>query len=76
MSDTTFTPDLLRVIHPLDDVLEQKLYHADLGSMQDDCGGAILAGVAALLPGRDGLAGGLAGAIGNVTIAAAEPGPS
>jgi hypothetical protein len=34
MSDTTFTPDLLRVIHPLDDVLEQKLYHADLGTMK------------------------------------------
>jgi len=34
MSDTTFAPDLLRVIHPLDDAPEQKLYHADLGSMQ------------------------------------------
>jgi hypothetical protein len=33
MSDTTFTPDLLRVIHPLDDAPEQKLYHAELGSM-------------------------------------------
>jgi hypothetical protein len=33
MSDTTFTPDLLRVIHPLDDAPEQKLYHAGLGAM-------------------------------------------
>jgi hypothetical protein len=33
MSDTTFTPDLLRVIHPLDDAPEQKLYHAELGNM-------------------------------------------
>jgi hypothetical protein len=33
MSDTTFTPDLLRVIHPLDDVPEQKLYREDLGRM-------------------------------------------
>jgi hypothetical protein len=33
MSDTTFTPDLLRVIHPLDDVPEQKLYREDLGMM-------------------------------------------
>jgi hypothetical protein len=33
MSDTTFTPGLLRVIHPLDDAPEQKLYHADLGAM-------------------------------------------
>jgi hypothetical protein len=33
MSDTTFTPGLLRVIHPLDDAPEQKLFHADLGSM-------------------------------------------
>jgi hypothetical protein len=34
MSDTTFTPDLLRVIHPLDDVPEQKLYREDLGRMR------------------------------------------
>jgi hypothetical protein len=34
MSDTTFTTDLLRVIHPLDDVPEQKLYREDLGSMR------------------------------------------
>jgi hypothetical protein len=34
MSDTTFAPDLLRVIHPLDDVAEQKLYREDLGSMR------------------------------------------
>jgi hypothetical protein len=33
MSDTTFTPDRLRVIHPLDDVPEQKLYREDLGRM-------------------------------------------
>jgi hypothetical protein len=34
MSDTTFTPDLLRVIHPLDDVPEQKLFRDDLGNMR------------------------------------------
>ena len=34
MSDTAFTPDLLRVIHPLDDVPEQKLYHESLGCMR------------------------------------------
>lgn len=34
MSDTTFTPGLLRVIHPLDDVPEQKLYREDLGRMR------------------------------------------
>jgi hypothetical protein len=34
MSDTTFAPDLLRVIHPLDDVPEQKLYREDLGRMR------------------------------------------
>ena len=34
MSDTTFTPVLLRVIHPLDDVPEQKLYREDLGRMR------------------------------------------
>jgi hypothetical protein len=34
MSDTIFAADLLRVIHPLDDVPEQKLYHEDLGSMR------------------------------------------
>jgi hypothetical protein len=34
MSDTVFVPDLLRVIHPLDDVPEQKLYREDLGSMR------------------------------------------
>jgi hypothetical protein len=33
MSDTTFTPGLLRVIHPLDDAPEQKLYREDLGAM-------------------------------------------
>jgi hypothetical protein len=34
MSDTTFAPDLLRVIHPLDDAPEQKLYREDLGRMR------------------------------------------
>jgi hypothetical protein len=34
MSDTIFTPDLLRVVHPLDDVPEEKLYRADLGCMR------------------------------------------
>jgi len=34
MSDNTFVPGLLRVIHPLDDEPEQKLYRADLGSMR------------------------------------------
>jgi hypothetical protein len=34
MSDTTFAPDLLRVIHPLDDVPEEKLYRADLGRLR------------------------------------------
>jgi hypothetical protein len=34
MSDTTFAPDLLRVIHPLDDVPEEKLYRADLGCLR------------------------------------------
>jgi hypothetical protein len=33
MSDTTFAPDLVRVIHPLDDVPEQKLFREDLGHM-------------------------------------------
>ena len=34
MSDTTFAPDLLRVIHPLDDAPEQKLCREDLGRMR------------------------------------------
>ena len=34
MSDTTFTRALLPIIHPLDDVPEQKLYRADLGRMR------------------------------------------
>ena len=33
MSDTTVTPGLLRVIHPLDDAPEQKLFHVGLGSI-------------------------------------------
>jgi hypothetical protein len=33
MSDTTFNSGLLRVIHPLDDAPEQKLYHENLGAM-------------------------------------------
>jgi hypothetical protein len=34
MSDTVFAPDLFRVIHPLDDAPEQKLYREGLGSMR------------------------------------------
>ena len=34
MSDAIFAPDLLRVIHPLDDVPEQKLFRDDLGHMR------------------------------------------
>ena len=34
MSDTTFTPDLLRVIHPLDDAPEQKVDTEHLGAMR------------------------------------------
>lgn len=34
MSDTTLAPDLLRVIHPLDDVLDQKMFRNDLGHMR------------------------------------------
>ncbi len=34
MSDTTCAPDLVRVIHPLDDVPEQKLYREDFGRMR------------------------------------------
>jgi len=33
MSDTTFTPALLQVVHPLDDMPEQKLYNPGLGRM-------------------------------------------
>jgi hypothetical protein len=33
MSDTILAPGLLRVIHPLDDAPEQKLYHAGIGYM-------------------------------------------
>jgi hypothetical protein len=34
MSDTTFTPELFRVVHPLDDAPEQKLYHPELGRIR------------------------------------------
>lgn len=34
MSDTTFSRVLLPVIHPLDDVPEQKLYRPELGRMR------------------------------------------
>jgi hypothetical protein len=33
MSDTTFAPALLQVVHPLDDMPEQKLYNPGLGRM-------------------------------------------
>jgi hypothetical protein len=34
MSDTVFTPALLPVVHPLDDLPEQRLYRADLGRIR------------------------------------------
>jgi hypothetical protein len=34
MSDTTFAPEIFRVIHPLDDAPEQKLYRESLGRMR------------------------------------------
>jgi hypothetical protein len=34
MSDSTFSPVLLRVIHPLDDVPEQKLYREGMGRIR------------------------------------------
>ncbi len=33
MSDTAIDLRLPRIIHPLDDLPEEKLYHADLGRM-------------------------------------------
>jgi len=34
MSDTIFTPDLFRVVHPLDDIPEPKVFHAGLGRIR------------------------------------------
>jgi hypothetical protein len=34
MSETTFAPERLRVVHPLDDRPEVKLYHPGLGRMR------------------------------------------